>query len=149
MQTGQHVKLTLERGQKEDGSEDGGVPGVDWRGAALVRDQGTHVIRVLGAWSEKGCNRRLPGTTQRLAALPLGPKKRNMHGQFIALGYSREPPVASFRERIERWNEFRGVILDRPKAAPLQSNSYLFGSRLDGQKRPREHCGPLLSEKTP
>jgi hypothetical protein len=39
----------------------------------------------------------------------------------IALGDSREPPVATFFGRMERWNEYRELVWMRTKAAPLQA----------------------------
>jgi hypothetical protein len=35
---------------------------------------------------------------------------RNAQGEFIALGYSREPPVNLIVGRIQRWKEYRWVV---------------------------------------
>ena len=45
-------------------------------------------------------NRRLPGTTERFVALRPGVNELSQ-GQIIALDYSREPPVATFRGRMK------------------------------------------------
>jgi hypothetical protein len=42
-------------------------------------------------------------------------------GRRIALGDSREPPVETFFGRMERWNEYRGVVWYAPKRLPLQA----------------------------
>jgi hypothetical protein len=50
--------------------------------------------------AEPGENRRLPGMTQRLAALLTTEHERP--GEFIALGNSREPPARTFFSRHTR-----------------------------------------------
>jgi hypothetical protein len=47
-------------------------------------------------------NRRLPGTAHRFAALWPGSSESEAMGKCIALGYSREPPVATLSGRTER-----------------------------------------------
>jgi len=56
--------------------------------------------------------------TQRLAALRGRPKRIEAPGRCIALGDSREPPVATFFGQIERWNEYREVVWYAPKRLP-------------------------------
>ncbi len=149
MQTGQHVKLALERGEKEDGSEDGGVPGVDWRGAALVGDQETHLIRVLGACVRERMQEAAPGNypaARSLAARTEKPKRaRAIHrlGLFAGAACCLVQRTHRALERISRG------CFGPPQSGSPPIELLLFGSRLDGQKRPREHCAPLLSEKTP
>ena len=49
-------------------------------------------------------NRRLPRTTQRLAVLLAGRERiEEAAGQSVTLGYSREPPAATFFGRIGNW----------------------------------------------
>ena len=39
---------------------------------------------------------------------------------FVTLGYSRSRLLASFRERIQPWNEIRGVLGNTPKQLPSE-----------------------------
>ena len=63
-------------------------------------------------------NRRLPGTTQRFATLRPGCKRIGATGKSSTPGDSREPPVARFFGRIERWNKHREVAACMPKRLP-------------------------------
>jgi hypothetical protein len=47
-------------------------------------------------------NRRLPGTAHRFAARWPGSSESEAMAKCIALGYSREPPVATLSGRTER-----------------------------------------------
>jgi hypothetical protein len=51
----------------------------------------------------------------------------------IALGYSREPPAATFCGPTARWYEYRVVVRPHDKAAPLQTLR---------PNTPRERAGP-------
>lgn len=51
-------------------------------------------------------NRRLPRTTQRFAVLSAGRERiEDAAGQSVTLGYSREPPAATFFGRIGNWEQ--------------------------------------------
>jgi hypothetical protein len=51
-------------------------------------------------------NRRLPRTTQRFAVLSAGRERiEEAAGQSVTLGYSREPPAATFFGRIGNWEQ--------------------------------------------
>ena len=63
-------------------------------------------------------NRRLPGTSHRFAALWSGYKRIEAIGTCIALGNSREPPVATFFGRMKHSNEYCEVIRYAPKRLP-------------------------------
>jgi hypothetical protein len=61
----------------------------------MSQDLTTFALRYV--WPKRVKNRRLPGTTQRLAALL--PYRTEALGQSIALGNSREPPAFTFPSR--------------------------------------------------
>ena len=61
------------------------------------------------------------GSRERPSGLQLyGPIRtnRNALSENIALGDSREPPVAAICERIERWNKYARLYDDAPKRLP-------------------------------
>ena len=50
--------------------------------------------------AETGKNRRLPGTSQTVRSSTAGCKRIGASGKCLALGHSREPPVATFFCRV-------------------------------------------------
>jgi hypothetical protein len=64
-------------------------------------------------------NRRLPGTTKTVrSSMVLVLKESKAIGECIALGYSREPPVATFFGRMQRSDKYREVVWCAPKRLP-------------------------------
>jgi hypothetical protein len=62
--------------------------------------------------------------------------------RIIALRRSREPPVAAFFSRIERYKRSRKVVGVRAKAAPLQSpfRPYAHSPNHQSLLTPRRRC---------
>jgi hypothetical protein len=84
-------------------------------------------------------NRRLPRTTQRFAVLSAGRERiEEAAGQSVTLGYSREPPAATFFGRIGNWEQNTQGGEIRVKSGSLQTL---------GDHTPRQRCqpGPLSS----
>jgi hypothetical protein len=88
-----------------------------------------HKLRLSTSRAETCENRRLPGTAHRIAALWSGCSDSEAVGKCIALGYSREPPVATLSGRTGR-DKCRQVLRHALKRLPSRRWVHMRSSRI-------------------